>query len=83
MSKFKMYLINNLIALDRGVNTILGGSPEITMSGRMGSDVSAGKCTFCKVVCYILGKIQTNHCANAAAYDAAHNDTTVDAIFKE
>jgi hypothetical protein len=83
MNTLKLYILNNLIALDRGMNTLLGGSPEQTMSGRMGADVAAGRCKFCSVVCWILGKIQKDHCANAAAYDAAHNDTTVDAVVKE
>ena len=70
------YLLNVLHVLDQLANTLLGGDPRWTLSGRMGRDIALGRCKFCVALCWILGQIQTNHCAAAYKADqAADNDT--------
>ncbi|PRC92683.1 hypothetical protein [Solimicrobium silvestre] len=80
MEQLKAYLWNILVSLDRVVNTMLGGSPEMTLSGRMGRDIALGECALCKPICWLLNKIQSNHCAMAASNESTFGS---DAISKE
>lgn len=66
----RQYFINALIALDQLINTLFGGDPDMTLSGRMGRAVAQGRCRLCKVVCWFLDKIDTDHCARANANEA-------------
>lgn len=62
MELIRRYLWNNLIALDQAVNTLLGGDPDMTLSGRMGRDIKNKRCRLCLAVCWLLNKIDSNHC---------------------
>jgi hypothetical protein len=66
----KRYFLNALIGLDQFINTLFGGDPDMTLSGRMGRSVAAGRCKFCKAVCWLLGKIDKDHCARANKNEA-------------
>lgn len=70
MKTIKQYIVNNLVAFDQAWNTLLGGDPDMTLSGRMGRAVNEGRCKLCGVVCWMLDKIDTNHCAKAAKREA-------------
>ena len=59
-----------IVQIDRVGNALLGGDPRMTLSGRMGRDIQAGLCWICKPICWILNKINPNHCANQAALEA-------------
>lgn len=61
-AKVSLYFWNFLVAIDQLFNTILGGDPDETLSSRMGKNVREGRCKLCKIVCYILNKIDSNHC---------------------
>ena len=60
-----------IVGIDRLGNTLLGGDPKMTLSGRMGRDIREGLCWICKPICWVLNKIQKNHCAIQAADEAA------------
>lgn len=76
MNKLTSYLFNILHVIDQLANVLLGGDPRWTLSGRMGRDIAFGRCKFCIPICWILGLIQKNHCADAYSADqAADNDT--------
>lgn len=66
----KQYIFNVLVGLDQFVNALTGGDPGMTLSGRMGRAVAEGRCKFCGVICWLLGKIQPNHCALADKHEA-------------
>ncbi len=66
----KRYFINALIGLDQFVNTLIGGDPDMTLSGRMGRAVAADRCKVCKAVCWVLGKLDKDHCARANRNEA-------------
>jgi hypothetical protein len=66
----KRYFINALIGLDQFINALFGGDPDMTLSGRMGRAVAAGRCKLCKVVCWVLGKLDKDHCARANRNEA-------------
>lgn len=80
MDKLKNYCWNILVSLDRVANALLAGSPEMTLSGRMGRDLKAGVCALCKPICWVLNKFQSNHCARAAAQESTFGS---DATSKE
>lgn len=61
-AKLIQYFWNVLVALDQFANTLLGGDPDETMSSRMGKDIRENKCKLCRVICYLLGLIQKDHC---------------------
>jgi hypothetical protein len=65
MKRVLQYLVNLVHLLDQVLNTILGGDPRMTLSARMGRDLSLGKCKFCGFVCKILNLFQPNHCDRA------------------
>lgn len=69
-----------IVCIDRLCNALLGGDPRMTLSGRMGRDIQEGLCMICKPICWVLNKINTNHCANQAADEAGLGS---EAIFKE
>ena len=55
-------LFTVLVVLDRLANALLGGSYEETISRRMGRAIRERRCKLCVPVCWILGKIDRNHC---------------------
>lgn len=63
------YIWNLLHVFDQACNVLLGGDPRWTLSGRMGRDIAAGKCKLCRPICWLLGLIQPNHCAQAYIAD--------------
>lgn len=66
----KQYIFNALIAIDQFANTLLGGDPDMTLSGRMGRAVAEGRCKLCGLICWLLGLIDKDHCAVAAQHEA-------------
>lgn len=78
VSKLKRYLWNILITLDQLCNTLLGGDPDETMSSRMGKDIKANRCKLCKVVCYFLGLIQSDHCNKSIEPNEGSRQVTID-----
>jgi hypothetical protein len=59
-----------IVGIDRLGNTLLGGDPDMTLSGRMGRDINKGLCWVCKPICWVLGKIQVHHCQVQAELEA-------------
>ena len=66
----KRYIVNALIALDQFINALIGGDPDMTLSGRMGRAVAQGRCKLCGPVCWVLGKLDKDHCARANRNEA-------------
>ena len=66
MGRFKQYLVNVFVGFDQMVNAVLGGDPDMTLSGRMGRAIAQGHCRLCKPVCRLLDRIDPGHCAKAA-----------------
>jgi len=64
MNKFQRYLLNWLIWIDLGVNTLRGGDPHETISSVAGKAQQKGERWAC-VLCRLLNMIQANHCANS------------------
>lgn len=57
------YILNLLVSIDQLFNTLLGGDPDMTLSGRMGRAIKENRCLLCKFICKILNKFDGNHCA--------------------
>ena len=64
MSKLGRYLLNYAILLDLAVNTVLGGSPNETISERSAKARDAGRRWGC-VLCRFLNWINPGHCDRA------------------
>lgn len=69
----KGYLWNLLIALDQGLNALLGGAPDETMSSRMGRAVAEkdGDTTdddIARATCKVLDVIDKDHCADSVEF---------------
>jgi len=67
--KHYRYLQNLLIGLDEFANTLLGGAPGDTISGRAGRAARDGR-VWGRFLCYLLNKIDKNHCQKAIENDA-------------
>lgn len=67
--KMKKYIWNVLIALDHLCNSIIGGSPDETISSRMGRNLAKKDCVLCNFLCGLLNLIQKDHCVKAIAND--------------
>lgn len=63
------YFWNLLVALDELCNAILLGSPEETMSSRMGKHLAKHDCPFCSFMCRLLNYIQKDHCIKSIETD--------------
>lgn len=59
------YLWKILVVFSQLLNTILGGDPEETLCSRMGRNIKEGRCGLCSIVCFLLGKIDEDHCARS------------------
>lgn len=57
------YAKNILRAKDKLAAALLGWSGDHTISAECGADTG---CRFCRVVCWLLNKIQPGHCEGAA-----------------
>ncbi len=57
------YVLNLLLALDRGVNTIFGGDPKETISSRSGK--LQDRVWWAKGLCWFLNKLDSEHCKGA------------------
>lgn len=77
MSLFKRYAINLGVSLNQLFNTILGGDPDEMLSARMGKDIAAGRCWLCRPICWLLDKIDKDHCAKAAKGDESEGKHSV------
>lgn len=65
----KRYLWGVLISLDQLGNALLGGDPDETISSRMGKLVAKRKCKLCKLLCWVIDKIDPNHCVKTIEPD--------------
>jgi hypothetical protein len=68
--KIKKYILNILISIDQLSNTILGGDPDMTISGRAGRALKEGRCVLCRPLCWFLHLVDHNHCARADRNEA-------------
>lgn len=59
------YIWNILIAFDQLCNSLLAGDPGETISCRMGKSIRDGRCKFCRPLCWMLHKLDSNHCAES------------------
>ena len=66
----KRYFWNLLVALDQFVNTLAGGDPDMTLSGRMGRAIAERRCMGCKVICWALDLIDLGHCERVRKNEA-------------
>jgi hypothetical protein len=67
---FRKYVFNVLIGIDQLANAILGGDPDMTISGRLGRILY--RCRFCRWICLILSWIDPrdgNHCEKVIEED--------------
>jgi hypothetical protein len=69
------YIWNILIAIDQFVNTIFGGDPDETISSRAGKQRKTK--LWARILCCILDKIDTNHCADSIEPDEG-KDSVID-----
>jgi hypothetical protein len=70
MKAIKQYLFNILIWIDQGANTLLGGSPDHTISGRVGWHALHGNkyaIFWEKVINQLF--FDSHHCKNAIEFD--------------
>jgi hypothetical protein len=58
----KNYLFNLLIALDQGVNTLLAGYPDETISLRAARERDINNKKWACVLCKVLDLFQEDHC---------------------
>lgn len=75
MQLFNQYILNILIWLDQGLNTLTGGDPDETVSSRLGKlkENNAGRIPWSrplsKIIDYGLDKIDKNHSIDAIEHD--------------
>lgn len=67
--KHILYFKNLMLGLDVFANTLIGGAPSDTISGRAGRAARDNK-VWGKVLCYLLNHIDPTHCAKAILNDA-------------
>lgn len=68
--KIKLYIFGIVYSLDQLGNSILGGNPDQTISGRLGVlklNGSKPACYFCKILDFIFR--EPNHCENSIERD--------------
>lgn len=64
---FNLFLYLPFLLIDFTFNTLMGGSPQETISGRMGRNPDHW---FSKIICPLLDKIDYGHCEKWANPDA-------------
>jgi len=65
----KRYFFNLLIALDQLVNTLLIGSPDETISSRMGKYAVNGRGFIPCQLCKLLNLFEKDHCIKSIELD--------------
>ena len=63
---------NTLVGIDQLVNAITGGDPDETISSRAAKRRSG--CRFCRLLCWLLDKIDKNHCDKSIELDEGERD---------
>ena len=63
----KRWFVNVLLGIDQLVNTIAGGDPHETISSRAGK--KDGKHWLATALCWMLDKVDNNHCRDAIEHD--------------
>lgn len=53
---------NVLVGIDQLYNAVLGGDVDMTISDRMGRAIAEGRCRLCGPICWMLDRIDPNHC---------------------
>ena len=74
--KFCKYCWNILIAIDQLFNTIFGGDPDETISSRSGK--RQDEQLWAKWLCWLLNKIDTDHCKKSIEEDEGDNQVLDD-----
>lgn len=69
MTLLKAYLWNLLVAVDQLLNTLAFGDPDETLSSRMGKAVQENRCVLCRRICWLIGKIDPDHCVKTIEPD--------------
>ena len=64
MSRLGRYLLNYAVLLDEAANTVMGGSPNETISERAAKARNAGRRWGC-VLCGLLNLLNPGHCDRA------------------
>ena len=64
MNKVGRYFLNLAVLFDEAANTLLGGSPNETISERAAKARNAGRPWGC-VLCSLLNRINPGHCDGA------------------
>ncbi len=54
--------LNVMYSIDQLGNAVIGGDPDETISSRAGRAVKEGRCKGCKLLCWLLNKVDPNHC---------------------
>lgn len=72
MQWLKDYFWKLLVSLDQLANTITGGSPDETISSRLGKGERRG-CKVCRFFCSILDIFDKDHCAKSIEEDETEN----------
>ncbi len=71
----RRYAINLFIAGDQLANAVLGGNPDVTISGRLGKRLLTGRegCALCFLIsrslCRLLDEVDPDHCSKAYRVD--------------
>ncbi len=71
----RRYAINLFIAGDQLANAILGGNPDMTISGRLGKRLLKGRegCPWCFLlstwICRLLDEVDPKHCVKSYRVD--------------
>lgn len=60
----KRYLLNILLWLDLGANTLLGGDPQETLSSRFAKAAKSGR-WWAKLACRLMGWLDPGHCTKS------------------
>lgn len=58
---FKRYLLNVMVWLDQGLNTLTGGDPDETVSSRAAKAMKEGRKWGC-ILCRLLDLVDKDHC---------------------
>lgn len=75
------YINAVLIGLSRLLNTLLGGSPSMTLSSRAGLNYRAGKWTRRRNIINSLFWLQEDHCELAIRLDREFNKSVEQLLF--
>jgi hypothetical protein len=54
--------LNVMYSIDQLGNAVIGGDPDETISSRAGRAIQEGRCKGCKLLCWLLNKVDPNHC---------------------